>query len=119
GEGGGAAVRPARSLMRFFEGGGGLTMDFSSLTSRLGAGAVAQAEDDLAEGVTAARDAGCDVVFPGLLCITARRTAALTSTNPRDSSTFTIRGQLLPFVIFHDGAAPAARTASSIQSPPA
>src|SRR5262249_8781411 len=60
------ALRPARSLLRFFDGGAAsLALDFSSLASRLGAGAVAQAEDDLAGALTAARDSRCDVVFPG------------------------------------------------------
>ncbi|HEY7372728.1 MAG TPA: hypothetical protein VIF57_11250, partial [Polyangia bacterium] len=101
GEGGGpVAVRPARSLLRFFDGGAGaLALDFSSLASRLGAAAVAQAEDDLAEALTAARDDRGDVVFPGLLCITTRRTPAVTSTNPRDGSTFTIPGHVLPVLI--------------------
>jgi hypothetical protein len=117
GEGGHVALRPARSLMRFFDGGAGaLALDFSSLASRLGVAAVAQAEDDLAEALTAARDDRGDVVFPGLLCITTRRTPALTSINPRDGSTFTISGHVLPVLIVDDSAAAAARPSSSIQS---
>jgi len=115
--GGHVAVRPARSLMRFFDGAdGALALDFSSLASRLGAGAVAQAEDDLAGALTAARNDRCDVVLPGLLCITARRTPALTSTHPRDGSAFTIPGHVQPFLIIDDAAPTAARPSSSIQS---
>src|SRR5438045_5712301 len=80
---GGVAVRPARSLLRFFGGGGAPPgIDFSSLTTRLGAAAVAQAERDLSEALAVARDSRCDVVFPGLLCITTRWTPPLTSKNP-------------------------------------
>jgi hypothetical protein len=115
--GGHVTVRPARSLLRFFDGGAGtFALDFSSLASRLGAAAVAQAEDDLAAALTAARDDCSDVVLPGLLCITTRRTPALASINPRDGSTFTIPGHLLPVFIVNDAAPAAARPSSSIQS---
>jgi len=102
GDGSAVAVRPARSLLRFFDGGGGLAIDFSHLESRLGAGAVAQAERDLEEALTAARDATCDVVIPGMLCITTRRTPAIVAKNPRDGAAFTVPGHLLPFFIFED-----------------
>jgi hypothetical protein len=110
------AVRPARSLLRFFDGGGATAIDFSALETRLGAGAVAQAELDLTEALTTARDSGSDVVFPGLLCITTRYTPAFASRNPRDGSTFVIPGHLLPFFIFDDAEPAAARAASSVQS---
>ena len=112
GDGSAVAVRPARSLLRFFDGGGGPAIDFSNLETRLGAAAVAQAEGELTEALTAARDAGRDVVFPGLLCITTRYTPAFASRNPRDGSTFVIPGHLLPFFIFDD-AVPAAAHAPS------
>jgi hypothetical protein len=117
--GGRVAVRPARSLLRFFDGGGRATIDFSRLETRLGAGAVAQAEREMTEAVTAARDSRSDVVLPGLLCITTRHTPAFTSKNPRDGSTFTIPGHLQPFFIFGgDGPTPAAaHLASPLQSP--
>jgi len=103
GDGSAVVVRPARSLLRFFDGGGGgLAIDFSHLETRLGAAAVAQAERDLEEALIAARDASCDVVLPGLLCITTRRTPAFAAKNPRDGSAFTLPGHLLPFFIFED-----------------
>src|SRR5204862_134743 len=117
GDGSAIAVRPARSLLRFFDGEGALAIDFSNLETRLGAGAVAQAERELTEALTVARDGDCDVVLPGLLCITARRAPAVTSKNPRDGSTFTIPGHLLPFFIFEDAVPAAAHAPSPHASP--
>ena len=111
-DGGVVAVRPARSLLRFFDGGGAPALDFSIMTTRLGAAAVAQAEHDVADALAAARESDCDVVFPELLCITTRTTPAFESTNPRDGSPFIVPGHRLPFFIL-DGPAPGAASRAS------
>jgi hypothetical protein len=118
GDGGGRlAIRPARSLLRFFDGDGALALDFSSFATRLGAEAAAQAERDLTGALSAARDLRTDVVFPGLLCITTKQTPAVTFKNPRDGSTHTLREHRQPFFIFFDDATRApARRNSPIQS---